>query len=195
MLISKSIDNILNNKIQKLFDDEVLSLINSKVILGGGSLRKLVDKSDKLIDYDLFFLDRECVEPTKEALLKLGFVNTYSCKEGKLFTYKKRKWFRIITVQLILEKIYESMYDVVNSFDIIACCCAMDTKTMVEHSDFESAVLNKLISFNNIEYPVATLRRIIKYSNKGYFLGKDDSNVYLTSVINNPNFDSRIYID
>lgn len=43
-------------KFRNRYDKQILSLLNDVVYLGGGALRKIVDKKEKVVDYDLFLV-------------------------------------------------------------------------------------------------------------------------------------------
>lgn len=164
------------------------------LILAGGYMRKLVDSSDTLEDIDLFFTDISAVEKVKEYLVSKSYGNIFTCPQGKLFTYHKDG---CVKVQLILKRSYIDLEDVVNSFDITACCAGYDGKRMYYNKRFVSDVLNKIIAFNIIEYPVATLGRILKYKDKGYSLKWWAREDYV-KVVNSMVLDSdnvALYID
>lgn len=161
-------DNItfcIEENIHKL-DKFVCGLVtnNESLVLGGGSLRKLVDGSDTVVDYDLFVLDVNSISKIRSELEKECNL-VFACPEGKLFTYKTKN---SIKIQLINKRSYTDLIDLVDSFDIIACCAAWDGVNFYKNSRFVFDVLNKQININKIEFPLATFRRVNKYVLKGY---------------------------
>ena len=149
------------------------------MVLAGGSLRALVNTYDEIQDYDLFFLDESKVHGVKEALEYEGFKLVFACPEGKLFTYIDSNQ---IKVQLVLKRTYSSCEDIIGSFDVTACCCAYDGKKFYYNDRFVFDNLNGLININNIEFPVATMKRIAKYIEKGFKLTSGAAKYFVENV-------------
>lgn len=147
-------------------NQDVLSIIGNGVVLAGGALRSLVDYTDTPQDYDIFFTDTSKIEQTKDYFLRKGYSKVFECPEGKLVTFKNE----YTKVQLINKRDYSSCLDIISSFDITACCAAYDGKEFYKHNRFVFDNLNKIINLNTIEYPMATMKRIAKYSQKGFRL-------------------------
>lgn len=169
-MCEKCFDNCCYNLEEnlELLNEDVLSLVGNGVVLAGGALRTLVDHSEEIQDYDLFFLDQSKIETTKESLVSKGYKNIFTCPKGELFTYYNED--ENIKVQLINKRNYLDCNDLINSFDITACCCAYDGNNLYKHDRFVFDVLNKRLNINVVEYPVASMKRIAKYINKGYVL-------------------------
>ena len=157
---------------------DVLGIIGNGVVLAGGALRSLVDPEDIICDYDLFFTDTSKIESTKKYFLKKGYTKAFECPEGKLVTFKNED----TKVQLINKRDYSSCEDIIGSFDITACCAAYDGKEFYKHSRFVFDNLNKLINLNAIEYPMATMKRIAKYAQKGFRLTTEATDKFITFV-------------
>lgn len=188
-------DNIFENwcfwKLDPLVAEVVQSLDN--VVLAGGAMRALVDIGDTICDYDLFVTDLSALEPLKNRLTEAGFNLVFECPEGKLFTYKNED----VKVQVINNRQYVDVYDLINSFDITACCAAWDGEQVYKNRRFVFDVLNKRINLNKIEYPKATLNRLMKYSQKGYRMSRE-ANEYFFDVVANFEWtdeNGRFYID
>ena len=169
-MCEKCFDNCCYNLEEnlELLNEDVLALVGNGVVLAGGALRTLVDCSEEIQDYDLFFLDQSKIEATKKYLVSKGYKNIFTCPKGELFTYYNEPGD--IKVQLINKRNYLDCNDLINSFDITACCCAYDGNTFYKHDRFVFYVLNKRLNINVVEYPVASMKRIAKYINKGYVL-------------------------
>lgn len=176
-------------------DSGILSILGNGVILAGGSLRALVDPSDTICDYDLFFTDTSKISYVQEYLLGNKYSLIFQCPKGELSTYFNAE--SKTKVQLITKRQYNDMQDLISSFDITACCCAYDGETFEKNDRFIFDVLNKLININKIEYPVATMKRIAKYSQKGYTLTSAASLVFVQTVNTMQLDDSNLalYID
>lgn len=157
---------------------DVLDIIKDGVVLAGGALRYLVDPDDTPQDYDLFFTDVSKIEKTKKYFVHNGYTKVFECPEGKLVTFK----YGDTKVQLINKREYLDCNDIISSFDITACCAAYDGKEFYKHERFVFDNLNKLININSIEYPMATMKRIAKYSRKGFRLTTKATEDFVTFV-------------
>lgn len=113
-----------------------------------------------------FFTDVNRIVGVKDALIKEGYSNVFTCPQGKLFTYKKDA----TKVQLINTREYKDTLDLISSFDIVACVASWDGETLLKNKGFVFDVLHKKLNIQTVEYPVATMSRIQKYVQKGYKL-------------------------
>jgi len=182
-------DNLEEGRLSK----EVLQCIGDGVVLAGGALRSLIDATD-IQDYDLFFLDLKKVDTVKEYLVSKGWKLKFSCPKGELFTYMNEEK---VKVQLITKKEYKDCNELIQSFDITACCCAYDGEKFYKSKRFIFDSINKLINIQAVEYPVATMRRICKYVSKGYKLTTKASQYFIEEV-NSMQLDENntaLYID
>ena len=138
----------------------------SKVFLGGGVFRSFIDKDDEVQDLDLFFKDSKTFNEVDKFLAEKGYVEKFRCPENLLITYEDGE----DKIQLIIKEAYNSSEDLVNTFDLSPCRAAttLDGEDLHVCKTFTSSVLNKVMKVVNIEYPVATLKRILKYNMKGY---------------------------
>lgn len=138
----------------------------SKVFLGGGVFRSFIDKDDEVQDLDLFFKDSKTFNEVDKFLAEKGYVEKFRCPENLLITYEDGE----DKIQLIIKEAYNSSKDLVNTFDLSPCRAAttLDGEDLYVCKTFTSSVLNKAMKVVNIEYPVATLKRILKYKMKGY---------------------------
>lgn len=180
-------------------DERVLGWVTSTegLVLAGGSLRKLVDNSDVLLDYDLFLVgdNKEAVKKDVVNHLKVIGEKVFECPEGKLYSYvlKGTK----IKIQLIDKRTYSDVWDLLSSFDITACCAVWDGDNIFRNNRFVFDVLNKRINLNTVEYPVATIKRIEKYIQKGYSLSNSSAKFFVDTVSINEwsDDDLALYID
>ena len=74
------------------------------------------------------------------------------------------------------------MKDLIDSFDITACCAAYDGSNFEVNQRFVFDNLNKILNLNKVEYPLATMKRIVKYTEKGFKLQNDAVEFFVTSV-------------
>lgn len=180
----KCFDNLtfdMEENLSKL-DEHVVSLVEKSphVVLAGGALRVLVNPSEEEIcDYDLFVTDQSVLEKLLKDLEALGYKKVFECPKRELFTYVKEDEFK---VQVINKRPYSDCDNMISSFDITACCAAWDGENFYKHERFVFDVLNKRINLNAVEYPNATLKRIVKYALKGYQLTSSATDFYVNTL-------------
>ncbi len=155
-----------------------LELLNKDVFLAGGSIRSFLMKNTetKINDYDIFFLNLSLVNSVREKLVVAGAKLIFQCPEGKLFTYKfpDEGYVDIddyragMKIQLICERAYIDPVQCIMSFDMGACMGAFDDEYLYIASQMVKDVVSKNLTLNILTYPIATLKRIIKYNRKGY---------------------------
>lgn len=157
---------IKNYKLHKL--RPILKYLNDNVYLAGGSLRTVLKCSaEDVSDFDLFFKSFEAVQPLRTRLEEEGWEKVFECPKGFLYTYKKNKH----KVQLICETEYASIEELLNTFDVSACIAGYYDGLVHYSREFVRSVRTKKLRTCNVTFPVATLKRLIKYSAKGYFCG------------------------
>lgn len=141
-----------------------LGLLSESVWLAGGALRTLVDSEDVVCDFDIFFKSSEAIVDTKNKLSSAGFENIYECPNGFLFTYRKDS----AKIQLVCRSEYTTPERLLDTFDFTAACAATDGNVLYYTFNFVKDVKHKKLRLHGLTYPVATLKRIVKYSRKGY---------------------------
>ena len=165
-------------------NSDVLSLLREfkGVFLGGGALRSFVDITDKIMDLDIFLKTSDDLENIKNKIKEIGYEIVFECPKGKLTTFKKGE----IKVQIVAKRDYSDIYDLVESFDLSACRAAIELNTLDIYLDktFVSSVLNKHCKIVEVEYPLATLKRVMKYRDKGYKFSSETLSEYLKIVSN-----------
>lgn len=206
-------------------------LINENVWLAGGALRTLIDPTEKICDYDLFFKQRENnpFEPfdltidrndgevlkTKEKLEKLGFKLTFECPQGKLYSYEKEilptttelpesfnspRKIKIQKVQLICEKFYDNPIQLLYEFDLTPTLFCTDVTYLWTDRRGVSAVKKKSCNLVALTHPVSTIKRLIKYEKKGYYVNSAIREIVSnlagrSNILNLSEDELRVYID
>lgn len=154
-------------------DEFIWTLLETdKVFLAGGALRTIIDPSDVVCDYDLFFYDLDQVNSIKELLESMDFNAYYTCPENKLFSYiRSYDEYSSIKVQLICEQAYDSCIDCISQFDFGACAAALTAEKFYCYDMFINNVRNKTITMLSLPFPLASFKRAAKYAAKGYNIG------------------------
>lgn len=213
-----NISNIRKSRLTKVAPFLVLDLMTEGCFLAGGSIRSLV-ADEEVADFDVFFKEQPVFETIVEAdaqnilvtsadtevlrtysqvvknvrrILEIEkFKLVFACPVGKLFTYVKDG----IKIQLILQT-WGDPQDVINDFDFNACKAAIDNQFVYIDRSFLKDVKSKVLSIHKITYPAASIKRLVKYSNKGYNIGNacmQMAREISTIVITDDNI--RLYID
>lgn len=151
--------------------------------LAGGALRSLLDPDQSVSDYDLFFKNVQAAEMMGEILEKqYKFKLIFKCPKGELRTYKKHD----IKIQLITKSSYKSVDDLLSSFDFTICMAAIEFNGSPRKLHFTCLwvddVKKKHLRFHRITYPVATMNRMYKYREKGYFMPQSEYVSFIMDV-------------
>jgi hypothetical protein len=207
ILLNSILKRVYKNNLLSEFIFIHLNNLGSNVILAGGSLRVLFDKSEKINDFDLFFLGDSTAELEKaekyfeDKIHGNRYKKIFRCKESKLVSFLDTT--TNIKIQLINEKNNESVPSILNNFDFNACrfATALEDKYFWFYYSDQSIydVKFKKLSLFNLIYPVATLKRACKYKNYGYNINELLISVvtFLSSPENKLTEDekTRVYID
>jgi len=176
-----------------------LRILQDGVWLAGGAIRAMMGSNEKIDDFDLFFAERPLVERTRKILEDDGFVLKFECPQGFLYTYKKITNNGMLKVQIICEHFYRDMEDVMAEFDLTACRFVTDGKTVGFYYSSYRDTKKKRIVFNQMPYPAATLKRIAKYGNKGYYMPGSEAQKFVEHVyelgFGALPMNERVYID
>lgn len=173
-----------------------LKLLREGVWLAGGSIRDALNGNFDVVDYDMFF--RDIIEAHKTQLIleeDLGFECIFKCPKGELITFKKDN----IKIQLVMKYFYSSMDELIDSFDITACCHATDGNVIVTKYSSIRDTFKKKINFNRIEFPNSTMKRAQKYIQKGFTLTNKAIEKYVDRIYvagaTNEQLDLSFYVD
>lgn len=162
--------NVSEKRTERL-DQTILDLMicYEGTMLAGGAVRDAAYDVE-ISDYDMFFTDRETLQKCATALGRNGFECTFVCPQGQLYSYKNLKG---VKVQLIAKRFYVDMEDLLNSFDFNATYFGTegDASVFVTKREAIKDVKSKVLTMNNLEFPSATINRLYKYRNKGYYVG------------------------
>lgn len=147
------------------------------VYLAGGLLRTLASNTETLsphtTDIDLFFSSPQVFSIVKSLFENhTEFEKVFQCPEDTLCTFVERNtgW----KFQCIALRFYSSLLEVVESFDFSCICIAVDGNTLIFHKDAVDDTLDKSLRWNKITHPASSIRRMMKYSRKGYSMAETE---------------------
>lgn len=171
------------------------------VYLAGGLLRTVragEELSPEKTDVDIFFSYYRALVDAKSMLGNgSGYNQVYQCPADKLASYLwegAEKW----KVQLISVEFYPSLIELVDSFDFTCTMFGTDGVDYVEgETSLEDATAKHLV-WNRVTYPSSSLRRMMKYARKGYWMQEEDYNFFVNSIWNHSGEikdEALVYVD
>ncbi len=160
------------NRANKLGYMKVLNVRNTLstagVWLGGGAIRRSLLDMPQDSDYDFFFKDensflvwQNSMPPTMKITKETAHHIQY---EGVLFEDADP-----VVIQGIYFKFYQTPKDVIDSFDFTITQFVLDGDTLITTAEALWDTANKRLAINKITYPVATMRRLLKYTKQGFY--------------------------
>jgi len=162
--------------------------------VAGGSIRRLITGKDPLeSDIDVFFQSKEQKEAWVERILK----------ENPQATYKNNEYNTTIrlpdgkVLQAVHVQYYVDAYQVISLFDFTICQLVTDGEELAMGQFTLWDIARKRLALNVLQHPVSTMRRMIKYTQQGYYACPGMMIDFLRRVAANPNMiDSTIlYFD
>lgn len=140
--------------------------------IAGGALRSLVANEDHVSDYDFFFKDKEQLEMFRSIMESSASIKILSKKSNDhCDTYSiviPNKEYNKFEVQLVHISYYESPQLLLDSFDYTICQFAYDGDSFFTGEFSILDLMRRRLAVNVITYPVSSVRRMIKYTNKGF---------------------------
>lgn len=169
--------------------------------IAGGAMRSLVANEEHVSDYDFFFKDKEQMELFRSNLEASTAINILKKKSNDhcdtysiVIPYKEYNKFE---VQLVHISYYDSPQLLLDSFDYTICQFAYDGESLFTGEFSILDLMRRRLAVNTITYPVSSVRRMIKYTNKGFTACAGCITEVLKKVALDPNsLDTTItYID
>lgn len=188
-------DHVTEDVLEILYQVPTLKEIFQKwgegdVFLAGGAIRTLFSQyeifSPEETDIDLFFRNGEIAEYIKKALDKHSDIynKVFECPEGRLTTFLENRDDGISPwkIQLITFDYYNSGADLIGTFDFTPTMFATDGKLLWYGDRSINDTMERRLRWNVITYPASSLRRMMKYARKGYYMTEEDYREFVTAV-------------
>lgn len=161
---------------------------DDELILAGGALRSYFDATD-INDLDIFVADKDTVDRLNEKKNEQYWYDIkWVCEHSDMITlipnFNPSIKIQVIVVptDCSIDLDYQSFVrercnELIDTFDIRAGCIAAGIYTQKSYLELTNGVVNPLairdavnrnINFNSVPFPVATLKRVMKYKEKGY---------------------------
>lgn len=184
--------------------------VRKGIWLGGGAVRRSCLGQSLDTDLDFFFDSQESFDEFVEQI-KAG------CIAGNIRIIQKKEnemnsCFRIAlmqdiingenlpreyTIQAIRVQFYADEEAIINSFDFTICQFIYDGEFLYSGEYTFWDVGRKRLAINKMTFPVATMRRMVKYTAQGYYACNGCMASILQGIVENPNLiENRfLYID
>lgn len=173
---SFNLRDFLARSSDKSFDDTTLAIVlkglpelsQSGPWLAGGALRRTLLGLEPESDFDFFFQNAEQLENFRLKLEASGLVKVRETAHHFHYRGRVGEVGPERDIQLIRFMFYTDTKSVIDSFDYTICMFAYDGDLLTV-GDFSLWDLGrKRLAINRITYPVATMRRLLKYTNQGF---------------------------
>lgn len=161
--------------------------------IAGGALRRTLLGNEPDSDFDFFFRDAEQLAGFVAQLEAKGFQKVRETEHHVHYRGVVDGTER--DIQCIRFAFYQSAADVIESFDYTICMLAFDGETLTV-GDFTLWDLGRRrLAVHKITYPVATMRRILKYTLQGFTACKGCLAAILKATSSSPELLSQLDIE
>lgn len=146
---------------------KIVAPIRNGAWLAGGAIRRTLIKQPLDSDFDFFFQSQEAMSEWEEALpptMKL----VRETEHHKHWRGTLEGSDLPVDVQAIRFRFYRSAEDVINSFDYTITMFALEGDYLVTTPEALWDLGRRKLAIHKVTYPVATLRRMIKYTKQGF---------------------------
>lgn len=201
-MVAFNLEQFLARSTDQSFDDTTLSAVLADLPeltskgpwLAGGALRRTILGQEPESDFDFFFRDADQLASFVEHLENEGCTKVRETQHhvhyrGPIGGGVDRD------IQCIRFAFYGSAEEVIDSFDFTLCMFAFDGETLTA-GEFSLWDLGRgRLAVHKITYPVATMRRLIKYTSQGFKACKGALASILTKTASSPALMEQIDVE
>lgn len=188
--LSRYYNNIDDLKIFKVLD-ALPAFLEGEMWLAGGALRRTLIGQPLDSDFDFFFKNKDARLIWENALLDMGAKKISHNDHQKTFILdlaldEETEELETVKIQLITIDYYNFVQDLLDSFDFTITQFAYDGKYLYcgEYSLWDLA--RRRLAVHKITYGVASMRRLIKYTNQGFTACQGCLTQFLETVAEKP---------
>ncbi|CAH1657537.1 conserved hypothetical protein [Hyphomicrobiales bacterium] len=202
-MITYNLREFLGRSTDKEFDETTLGTVLSSLPalsssgpwLAGGALRRTLLGKEPDSDLDFFFKDADQLLAFRDGLENAGLVKVRETKHHMHYRGPIGESGIHRDVQLIRFAFYENAEAVIDSFDFTVCMFAFDGETLTvgDHALWDLG--RKRLAVHKISYPVATMRRLLKYANQGFTACKGALGAILLQTAQSAELQAQIDIE
>lgn len=197
------LEEFLARSTDKPFDETTLRSVLDKLPpcsktgpwIAGGALRRTLQGKEPESDFDFFFRDADQLRDFTERLEKQGLAKIRETEHHVHYRGRLTADGPERDIQCIRFSFYQSASAVIDSFDYTICMLAFDgiTLTVGEYTLWDLG--RKRLAIHKITYPVATMRRMLKYTRQGFTACKGCLTAILRAVPENPELLAQLKVE
>jgi hypothetical protein len=202
MMTAFNLSDFLGRSTDKPFAETTLAVILAGLPpissegpwIAGGALRRTLLGAEPESDFDFFFRDAAQLTSFTSRLEASGFTKHRETQHhihyrGRIGDGPARD------IQCIRFAFYKSAAEVIDSFDYTICMLAFDGKTLTL-GDFTLWDLGRRrLAIHKVTFPVATMRRMLKYTSQGFTACKGCLAAILRATASNPELLAQLDIE
>jgi hypothetical protein len=155
--------------------DNLLEFLPDGAVISGGFALSILQEDKNAKDIDFFFTNEKSFIETKNLLLSppddAWAYKGYALDQDKSndrFLYFKHQEHRP-AIQLLKMVWYDNAEHVIDSFDFTVIQFAFTNKEFVFNGMSFMDLARKRLVLHRMQFPASTMRRLIKYTQKGYY--------------------------
>ena len=170
------------SKIALKFQDEIFSFIDYYCWIGGGAIVDLVIFNKITHDYDIFF-PASSIDDLLKTLRKFekSGISDFVSIEDHIFSFM----WRGKKINLVCKLICDDVYEFIRFCDLSVSSIAIDSLNHIYmSSSWFDDISNMKIRLGTIMYPLQTLKRIIKYTRKGFTIEDEELVNFINQFVN-----------
>lgn len=203
MAITYDLREFLARSTDKPFEDTTLSLVLDSLPalsaqgpwLAGGALRRTLLGKEPESDFDFFFRDADQLSEFVDGLKERGFQKVRETRHHVHYRGIVGDSGLPRDIQCIRFAFYDCAEAVIDSFDFTVCMFAFDGEILTA-GDFALWDLGRRrLAVHRITYPVATMRRLLKYGAQGFTACKGCLNAILVQTAGSPELLAQLDVE
>lgn len=145
----------------------VIDPIRGTAWVAGGAIRRTLIRAPLDSDFDFFFRSAEHLAEW-EAALPSSLILHNETEHHKHWRGTIGESSLPVDIQAIRFRYYNSAEEVIDSFDYTITQFALDGETLVTTPESLWDLGRRKLALHKVTYPVATMRRMLKYTNQGF---------------------------
>jgi len=183
---SSPISLLADRGIENRLLENLIASLPDGAIVAGGFMTQVILEEKNAKDIDIFFTSKEAFENTVNLLLKdeqyhkdheSWSLSGYKIKGGLMPNLTKLGDMRFLVfehptrpaLQLLRMVWYDSPHHVIDTFDLTIVQFAADKNGLHYNPCSFLDLSRKRLVLHRMQFPASTLRRLIKYSHKGFY--------------------------
>lgn len=178
------VDKLVQNKIIKYQNPDILYYFNQYIFkylgdvacwVAGGSVREFFTeaKIEDDTDIDIFF---PSIDEYNKVFNILHNDLNIETLHGCIIKVNGKK------LHLIKNFFFNSPEEIIDNFDFTVCSVVIDKENIYKYCDFDSDNLNRKLVIKSYIKPLNTLKRVLKYIRKGYFISDEELILLLNQI-------------